>query len=140
MKTRVLERKERIAAVIRNTKAAEARRRAIANGFRARLEELLRERGVTPDVAQDALVSAAVSAYTEIQVISDVFIRARASTKSLTRLGLARGQLGRVLRQLGLAGNAVPDDSGLPGASNGEGKGETLANWVESRLDDGSAN
>ncbi len=89
--------------MVENQRRAEARRRALAADFRARLLADLEARGIALGIGQDALVDAATSCYVEIQEVSQLFLRCKASGKQLTQLGLARGQLARTLRLLGLA-------------------------------------
>lgn len=102
-------RNNRSANVMANAKAAEARRSAIAEDFRARLTA---ELGPSDSVAREALIDAATSAYTEIKEISSLFLRCRAGDAAMSRLSLARSQLTRALRLLAPAASRSSDGSG----------------------------
>jgi hypothetical protein len=94
--------------VLANVRATQARRRQIATDFRARLTA---EIGPGTSIAREALIDSAVSAYTEIVEVSDRFLRCRASADAMSRLSIARGQLARTLRALGVErGGSAPDD------------------------------
>jgi len=90
--------KARGARVMRNAKAAETRRKACAKRFRARLLAEVKGDGV----ARESLIEAAVSAHVEVTELSRRFYLCRANEDAMTRLSLARGQLARMLKQLGL--------------------------------------
>lgn len=58
------------------------------------------------------MIATAVSAYLDVVEISSRFIRGVASDKALQRLGLARSELRRSLRALGVVSvDAEPDES-----------------------------
>ena len=92
-----------------------AERVKLATSFRHGLEAQYRASVGAPggalSAAVEALLSAAVSAHVEIAVTTERFLQGRASSKSLTRLGLCRSELRRALRALNLA------DSGEAGAA-----------------------
>jgi hypothetical protein len=120
-----LDRKPRSGLVMEQAARVEARRMALAEQFRARLDA----EALGSGIAREALIDSAVSCYVEISELSTRFMRGRASEKDQQRLGLARGQLYRLLRALGLVACA-PDDGG-PSAPNGTGA-ESLADWARS--------
>jgi hypothetical protein len=91
------------ARVMRNAKAAETRRKACARRFRARLLAEVPGDGV----ARESLIEAAVSAHVEVTELSQRFYQCRANEDAMSRLSLARGQLARILRQLGLVTGPV---------------------------------
>ena len=99
------------AMVLANTRATQARRRKLADDFRARL---LAEIGPGKSIAREALIDTAVSAYVEIVEISARFIHCRASGEAMSRLSIARGQLQRTLRMLGVAPHNAGDDPDTP--------------------------
>ncbi len=106
-----LQRKRHSAMVMASFRAAQARRRKIADDFRARL---MAEVGPGASIAREALIDTAVSAYVEISETSARFLHCRASGDSLARLSIARGQLTRTLRLLGVAPNNAADDADTP--------------------------
>jgi hypothetical protein len=92
---------------------AVSEREAIAANFRAGLAKELQIDG---SASQAALIDAAVSAHLEISVVSLRFVRGRATADELSGARLARGQLVRALRALGVgkkASGAASDPSGI---------------------------
>ena len=106
MNTSQLYRQTRSSTVMANAAECRERRMRLATEFRAALVEQL---GVAPETAvRAALIDAAVSCYVEIQELSTLFLRAKASIAQQRQLGLARGQLARLLACLGVASAATP--------------------------------
>ncbi len=101
--------KGRSKSVMENQAVAAARRAEVAAAFRA---QLLAELGGTPTTSQLALIDVATSAYAESQELSALFLRCKTTDDDMTRLGLARGQLARVLRALGLPNGSGADPDG----------------------------
>ena len=122
METSALERKSRLAAIVQNQRAAQARRRALAAEFRARLQTEAAGGGI----GRDTLIESAVSAYVEQSELSAGFLRGNASTTAIARLHLVRGQLARFLRLLGLISTVEDDDP----RDSLEPRSESLAKWV----------
>ena len=125
MEVKELEQKGRSAQVVQAARAAEARRRGLADGFRARLEAALAQRGATGAVEQDALLAISVSCFVEVQEISSQYLRAKAGRKALVRLQICRSELRRCLRCLGL----VSTDANEPS----EPREQSLADWWRER-------
>lgn len=84
------------------------RRAQIAAVFR---QQLITELGSAPATAsRAALVDSCVSAYVQVSEVSRMYLIGRATPKALAQLGLARGQLARLLAALGLARDPGGDD------------------------------
>jgi DNA-binding transcriptional MocR family regulator len=99
---------------MRNREAAQSHREAMAAEYRAGLE---RELTLDGSFSQSRLIDAAVSNAVEVSVLSAKFIRCSATSAELERLGRARSELGRTLRQLGVAPKTAPDDEDTPPGS-----------------------
>jgi hypothetical protein len=97
-----------------------ARRERLASEFRAALIEQLG--GAPETVVKAALISACVSAHVEIQELSALFLRAKASSAQQRQLALARGQLSRLLAGLGLCKPATEPATVAPV--------DTLTAWI----------
>lgn len=94
-------------AVMAASRATAERRAALASDFRARL---LAELGGGPlPASRAALAECAVSAYTQMTELSARFTRANATPRAQQALAIARGQLQRALRALGLVENDTDD-------------------------------
>ena len=76
------------------------RRGRIAADFRAKLVAELGE--VNPTASRGALVELAISAYTQATELSAAFLAGRASPGQVAQMSIARGQLQRALRSLGV--------------------------------------
>ena len=101
--------------VKQSAREARIRREAAAAEFGEQLRSDLKL-VAQPTATQSALLAAAVSAYVEVSELSAAFLRGNASSKQLTALGLARGQLVRTLRLLGLTGDSgEPEERDLSG-------------------------
>src|SRR5437016_3976782 len=98
--------------VMKNRALAQQERMALARDFR---ERLTRDVSIDGSAAQAALIDAAVSAYVEISVVSARFLRCSATGDQMQRLSLARGQLTRALRLLGMAPRPTADARREPG-------------------------
>jgi len=87
-------------AVMANAARTREERERTAADFRVRL---MGDLGITDATAvQDALLTSAVSAFTEICAVSASFRRCHASPKQMARLGRVRSELRRTLRLLGV--------------------------------------
>src|SRR6266550_8496777 len=130
-------RRKHSAIVVANSRAASARRHAIANDFRERLRgALTTTNGSTEStVGQDTLIEIAVCAYTEMREISAYFLRGNASSKALTRLGLASSRLVRILNALGLT--HVTDD--VPEEPAGAALNQYVEGWRARQKPNGDA-
>ena len=107
-----MKRRSKVVAINSARAATAARRTETASGFRAKL---LAELGHEPAASEAALLEIASLTYAEIMEVSSRFLRGRSSAEDLTRLGLARGLLVRVLRTLGLpSGSTEPLDGSEP--------------------------
>jgi hypothetical protein len=105
-------RQRRAAQLKANQRALIERRATLAETFRAKIIE---ELGSGNDsVVRIALIESAVSAYLEITEISASYRRGKANQSALTRLGLARGQLARTLRMLGLGEPDTDEPTSAP--------------------------
>ena len=120
-----LHRKARSERLVANAKQLVTRRQTLANEFRA---SLLAELPPSDSVVRQALVESAVSAYVEISEISAAFQRGKANESALTRLGLARGQLARLLKALGAGQTHAAADDEV----------ETPAQWLARQTGAGS--
>jgi len=78
----------------------QGRRATLAAEFKAKL---LAELGPgVSSASRDAMISAAVSAYVEVVEVSALFLSNRAKPSARGQLSIARGQLQRALRSLGV--------------------------------------
>lgn len=104
-------------------RASAERRTQIADEFRA---ELMAQLGPERTTASDkALVETAVSAYAQVWDLSRRFLAGRAGAQAMQALQIARGQLDRAMRGLGLTHNgAENDDTGVSPA-------RSPATWAE---------
>jgi len=90
------------------------KRHATAEAFRVKL---LAELGPGDSASRESLVQVAVSCYIEIAELSASFLTGHQRAKGRVQLGLARGQLQRALRSLGLIDRDEADASSDPAAS-----------------------
>jgi hypothetical protein len=97
MKTKGLRRNES-ARVATRRKATFERRTRLANEFRKQLRAEL----PNASAAQSSLIDSAVICHVQIHELGARYLQGRAGVEDVRRLSLARGQLSRVLRQLGL--------------------------------------
>jgi hypothetical protein len=136
LKTNRLEEDQRARARAARDKG-QAERARLAASFRQSLEAQFRDSIGAPEgalsAAVEALLSAAVSAHIEIRVTTERFLLGRASNKSLHRLGLARSELRRALRSLGLAdsGEQRDDPNAPPPGASDEEKREWSRRYVD---------
>ena len=103
------------ALAVRDRNRVEREQRAAS--FRTSLLAQIRSsRGAAEslDAATEALLDSAVSAHIEIARTSKQFIEGRASAKAMHRLGLARSELRRALRALGLIADSGEPDAAPP--------------------------
>jgi hypothetical protein len=89
----------RSARVMESRARAQAERAEMDADARARLE---RELKIDGSFSQARLIDTAVSCSVEISVISKRFVRCCATSEEMSRLQVARGQLARALKLLGL--------------------------------------
>jgi hypothetical protein len=114
-------RRRQSAVAARRRAATLARRTRLADEFR----EQLRRDLPTPTAAQSALIESAVICRVQIAELSTRYLQGRLGNLESTRLSLARGQLSRLLKQLGLVGGSAEPEENEPGAA--------LAEWARQR-------
>lgn len=100
MKSSALERKRKSEQVYRTFQAMTARRMKLAADFRARLIAEIKDKN--PGASRGALIDLAVSSYVQASELSDRFLSGRATPSQVSQLSIARGQLQRALRSLGV--------------------------------------
>ena len=118
------------ARMTKRRKDTYARRQRIAEEFAAQLRKDL----PNASAADLALVDAAVSAHVVVSESATKYLHGRLTDAELARLSLARGQLHRMLKALGLVGGPVDVED--------EPAGAALAQWAadrRSRLDAAAA-
>jgi len=113
------------ARVMRNSKAAQDRRHACANAFRARLQDEVKDRGVV----SEALIETCVSLHVQITELSRRFLGCRASGDEMVRLQIARGQFLRCLAALGLTNAAGEAEEPPAGTMTHETMEEIVAHF-----------
>jgi len=116
------------ASVTKYSQAAQARRSAIADEFRKRLQSELAANGNTT-LGQEVLVAMAVSQWVELSQGNAAFLRGTATPQTLARMGLLRSQLLRTMRALGLVNSATDPQDG-PDGPTGAAKYETMEEVV----------
>jgi hypothetical protein len=112
------------------------RRRRIRDNYRGGLEAEVKALPGGP--VRDSLLDSAAGAFLEITLVSERLVRGRASQKSLQRAALARSELRRLLRALGLiadSGEQQRDDtSGPPPGATEQERREWSRRYVENAL------
>jgi hypothetical protein len=109
------------ARMAKRRKDTYARRQRIAEEFAAQLRQDL----PNASAADLALVDAAVSAHVVVTESATKYLHGRLTDAELARLSLARGQLHRMLKALGLVGGPVEVDE--------EPAGAALEEWASNR-------
>jgi hypothetical protein len=109
------------ARMAKRRKDTYARRQRIAEEFAAQLRKDL----PNASAADLALVDAAVSAHVFVSESATKYLHGRLTDAELARLSLARGQLHRMLKALGLVGGPVEVDE--------EPAGAALEQWAAER-------
>lgn len=106
---KALAKKQHSVAVVLSRRATQARRARLAADFRA---ALLRELGPGElSASRMALVESACSAYTQMCELSSRFISTHATQAAVRHSAIARGQMQRALRALGLVDRDKDDDA-----------------------------